>query len=231
MPSDLTRLQITDDDALGMAVDHHQVQHLGVGVGFDPASSDHLVERRVGTEQKLLSGLAPCVESAGDLGTTERPVVEKATVFAGERDTLSRALVDDVHRDLGQAMHVGLAGAIIASLDGIVEQSMHRITVVLVILRCVDTSLSGHRMGATGGIVEHEVVHLVAQLGQGRRGAGTSQTGTDHNDLVLPLVGRIDQLGAELVFLPLFGQGAGGDLRIERGHISEESRLWSSAPS
>ena len=65
-------------------------------------------------------------------------------------------------------MNVGLSGAIIATLDGIVKQAMHRITVVLVILGRVNATLSSHRMGPTGGTVEHEVVHLVAQLGQGR---------------------------------------------------------------
>ena len=231
VPGDFTRLQVANDDALGVAVDHHQVQHLRVGVGFHPTRSDHFVQRRVGSEQELLTGLAAGVEGSGNLRPAEGTVVEQPTVFAGEGHTLSRALIDDVHRDLGQAMHIGLAGAVIAALDGVVEEAMHRITIVLVILGSVDAALSGHRMGATRGIMEHEVVHLVAQFGQGRRGAGTSQTGADDDDLVLPLVGRIDQLGAELVFLPLVGQGAGGDLRIERGHISEESRLWSSAPS
>ena len=168
VPGDFAGLQIADDDALGMAVDHHQVQHLGVGVGLHPTSSDHLVERRVGPEQELLSGLAPRVEGAGDLGTTERPVVEKTTVLAGEGHTLSRALVDDVDGHLGQAMNVGLASAVIAALDGVVEKSMHRVTVVLVVLRGVDAALRGHRMGAARRVVEHEVVHLVAQLGQGR---------------------------------------------------------------
>jgi len=231
VPGDLARLQIADDDALGVAVDHHQVEHLGVGVRLDPARADHLVERRVGSEQELLAGLTPGVERAGDLSATERAVVEQPAILAGEGHTLGRALVDDVHRHLGQAMHVGLTGAVIAALDGVVEEAMHRITIVLVILGGIDATLCGHRVGATGGIMEHEVVHLVAQLGQGRRGAGTGQTGTDHDDLVLPLVGRVDQLGAELVFLPLVGQRTGGNLRIERGHISEESPWWWSAPS
>ena len=100
--------------------------------------------------------------------TAEGPVVEQPTVLTSKRDTLRSTLVDNAHRNLSQTVYVGLSGTVVATLDGVVEEAMHRITVVLVILGRIDATLSRHRMGPTRGTVEHEVVHLVPQLGQGR---------------------------------------------------------------
>ena len=75
------------------------------------AGADLLGKRRVGAEQELLAGLAPGVERAGHLRAAEGAVVEQAAVLARERHTLRHALVDDVHADLGQTMHVRLTRA------------------------------------------------------------------------------------------------------------------------
>jgi hypothetical protein len=108
---------VAHDDAAGHTVLDDQVEHLGAGVELDRAQR-HLVHHLlVGAEQQLLAGLAPGVERAGHLGAAEAAVVEEAAVLAGERDALRDGLVDDVHRLLGQAVHVRLAAAEVAALD------------------------------------------------------------------------------------------------------------------
>ena len=85
-------------------------------------SADLPLQRLVGAEQQLLAGLAAGVEGARHLGAAEGAVVEQAAVLAGERHALRDALVDDVDRHLGQPVDVGLAGAEVAALDGVVEE-------------------------------------------------------------------------------------------------------------
>ena len=94
----------------------------------------------------------------------ERTVVEQAAVFAGEWHALRHALIDDVDRDFSQAMHVGFSGAEVAAFDRVVEESIHGVTIVLVILRGVDATLGSDGVRATGRIMKHEVVYFVAEL-------------------------------------------------------------------
>ena len=150
VPRDFAGLEVADDDALGVAVHDHEVEHLGVRVGLHAAVGDVAVQRGVSAEQELLPGLAARVERARNLGAAEGAVVEQAAVFASERHALSRALVNDVHRHFGKAMHVRLAGAEVAALDGVVEEAMHRVAIVLVVLRRVDAALSRDRVRAPG---------------------------------------------------------------------------------
>ncbi len=81
------------------------------GVHLDVAGRDLPAEGLVGAEQQLLPRLAAGVERAGDLDAAEGAGVEQAPVLAGEGHALGHALVDDLDRDLGEAVHVGLAGA------------------------------------------------------------------------------------------------------------------------
>ena len=78
-----------------------------------------------------------------DLRAAERAVVEQAAVLAGERHALRHALVDDVRADLGEAVDVRLAGAEVAALDGVVEEAVDAVAVVLVVLGGVDAALRG----------------------------------------------------------------------------------------
>jgi hypothetical protein len=50
-------------------------------------------------------------------------------------------LVNDVDRNFGKPMHIGFAGAEVAAFDRVVEQAMHRVAVVLIILRGIDAAL------------------------------------------------------------------------------------------
>ena len=102
---------VPDDDAARPAVHDDELQHLVARVHLDLAEADLPLERLVGAQQELLAGLAAGVEGSRDLGAAEGAVVEQAAVLACERDAQGHALVDDVHRDLGEPVDVGLARA------------------------------------------------------------------------------------------------------------------------
>ena len=138
---DLAGEQVPAGDALGPAVVDDDLLHLHAVVERDGAQVDLAGQRLVGAQQQLLAGLAPGVEGAGDLGAAEGAVVQQAAVLPGEGDALRGALVDDVDRDLGQPVHVALAGAVVAALDGVVEETVHAVAVVAVVLGRVDAAL------------------------------------------------------------------------------------------
>src|SRR2546426_12716738 len=129
-------------------------------------------------------------------------VCQQAAVLAREGDALGRALVDDAGADLREAIHVGLAGAEVAALDRVVEQPEDRVAVVLVVLGGVDSTLSGDRWRPPRRILETEAGHPVAELGERRSRGGARQPGADHNDVMLQLVRRVDELDLRAVPFP-----------------------------
>src|SRR6185436_15592095 len=157
------------------------------------------------------------VERTRDLRAAERSVVEQAAVFARKRHALRDALVDDVHRELREPVDVGLARTVVAAFDGVVEQPLHAVAVVLVVLGGVDAALRGDAVRAAGAVVDAEAVDVVAELAERGRRRRARQARADDDDVELPLVGRVDQLDLELVPAPFVGQRPRGDLRLE-GH-------------
>ena len=121
-------------------------------------------QRLIGAEQQLLAGLAARIERARHLRAAEGAVAEQPAVFARERHALRHALVDDVDADLRQAVDVGFARAEVAALDGVVEQPVDAVAVVLVILRGVDAALRGDAVRAARAVLEAEALHLVARV-------------------------------------------------------------------
>ena len=207
--------QVAHDDAARLAVDEHQVQEFLADVELDVAQAHLAHHGLVGAQQQLLARLAAGVERARNLGAAEGAVLQESAVVAREGHAQGHALVDDVHRDLGQAVHVGLAGAEVPALDGVVEQALHAVAVVGVVLGGVDAALGRDAMGAAGAVLPGEGMHVVAELGQGGGGGAAGQAGAHHDDLVLPLVGRVHQLHVELVVVPLLFDGAGRNLGVE----------------
>src|SRR5690606_27362040 len=151
---------------------------------------------------------------AGDLGAAEGPGVEQASVLAGERHALGHGLVDDVHRDLGQAVDVRLAGAEVAALHRVVEEAVDGVAVAAVVLGGVDAALGGDGVGAPGRVLVAERLDVVAQLAEGRGGGAAGQAGADDDDGQLALVGGVDQAGAELALLPPLLDGPGRGLGV-----------------
>ena len=225
---DLTGDEVADDDAAGatlraLAVDD-DLEHLVAGELLDRPGGDLALERLVGADEELLPGLAAGVERARHLDATEGAVVEQAAVLAGERDALRDALVDDVRAHLGEAVDVGLAGAVVATLDRVVEEALDGVAVLLVVLRGVDATLRGDRVRAARGVLEAERLHVVAGLAEGRGGGATGEPGADDDDRHLATVRRVDQGRLELAAGPLLSMGPSGALWSAIGAPSGRGR-------
>ena len=165
-----TGQEVAGHDAGGATVDDDDVDELHAVPELDVAEADLAGHLLVGADQELLAGLAACVERAAHLGAAEAAVVEQAAVLAGERHALGDHLVDDVPRHLRQPVDVPLARAVVAALDGVVEQPVDAVAVAAVVLRRVDAALGGDRVRPARRVVERERLDLVAELGQRRGG-------------------------------------------------------------
>ena len=209
----MTRLR--HDDAARLAVDRHQVEHLAPREQRDRAGIHLPHQRLIGAQQQLLAGLAARVERARDLRAAERSIVEQPAVLPRERHALRHALVDDVDRRLRQPIDVGFAGAIVAALDGVVEEPIDAVAVVAVVLGGVDAALRRDAVGAARAVVDEERLDVVAELAKRRRRRGAGQAGADDDDLILAAVGRVDELVFELAAIPLVGDRPARDARVE----------------
>ena len=203
---DGARDEVADNDAARAAIDDDDVEHLAAGEELDRAVLDLLREGGVGAEEELLARLTLGVERAGDLRSAEGAVGEEAAVLARERHALGHALVDDVVRHLREAIYVGLAGAVVAALDGVIEEAVYGVAVVLIVLGGVYATLRGNGVRATRAILDAEIEDVKAHLAErGRRGRA-SQAGAYDDDVELALVGGVDQFLVGLVVGPLLGQ-------------------------
>ncbi len=117
---------VADDDALGVAVHQHQIEHLGAREHLHLPGGNLRAQRLVGSEQKLLASLAACVKGSRHLRSTEGAVCEQSAVLTRQRHALGDALVDDVRADLGQAVDICLTRAEVTALDRVVEETVKR---------------------------------------------------------------------------------------------------------
>ena len=207
--------QVAGDNTACTAVHHHQIHHLVTGEQFHRTGIHLTAQSRISTEQQLLSGLSFGVERTGYLCATERTVGQHASVFAGKRNTLCHTLVDDVVGNLGQAVHIGFTGTVVATLHRIVEQTVNGVTVVLVILGRIDTSLCGDGVCAARRILNTEIKYFESHLAERSCGRGTGQTGTDHDDVQTALVGRIHQFLMCLIIGPFLSYRSFRNLGID----------------
>ena len=180
--------EVAGDDTLGLAVHDHKVEHLVARVGLDAAVGNLLVQGSVSTQKELLAGLAAGIERTAHLHAAEGAVGEVSAVFTGERNALCHTLVDDGTAALGQTVDVGLAGAVVATLDGVVEQTVDRVVVILIVLGSVDTALRSDGVRAARTVADAENLDIVAEFAQGGGCRRAAETGTDHDDLKLSLV-------------------------------------------
>src|SRR5581483_7057668 len=95
------------------------------------------------------------------------------------------------------------------------EEAIDAVAVVVIILGGVDTALRGDGVGAAGGILEAEALDVIAELGEGGCAGSACEAGADHDDGVLALIGRIDQLEAETMAIPSRFNRASGAFGIE----------------
>ena len=201
--ADLAGDEVAHDDPARPAAGDDQVEHLRAREHPDLPDSNLPGQCSVGAEQELLAGLAAGVEGPGDLGSAEGPVGEIPAVLPAEGHAQGHALVNDRVGDLGQPVDVGFPGAEIAPLDGVVEEAVHAVAVVLVVLGGVDPSLGRDRVRPARAVLEAEAEHLVPELPERGGGRGARQSRPHHDDAVLSLVGRVDELHLEAALLPL----------------------------
>src|SRR5690606_23570192 len=95
-----------------------------------------------------------------------------------------------------------LARTEVAALHGVVEETIDRVAVVLVVLGGVDSALRRDAVRAARRILEAEALDLVAQLRERGRGGTARESGAHHEHRVLPLVRRVHQLHLEAMPLP-----------------------------
>ena len=123
----------------------------------------------VGTQQQLLARLALGIKSPAHLDPAKRPVVQQSAVISCKRHALCHALVNDIRADFGKAVHVCFPAPVVASLDGIIEQAVHRVTVVLVVFGSVDAPLGRNGVGTPRAVLKTESLDVVAHFSQRRR--------------------------------------------------------------
>ena len=89
----------------------------------------------------------------------------------------------------------------------------------VIILGGVDAALRGDGVRAAGRILEAEALDVVAQLAERGGGGAAGQPRAHHDDVVLALVGWVDQLQIEVVLCPR---------RVSMGPagILESSSIW-----
>ena len=194
--------QVLGDDTTGTAVDNHHIFHLVAGVELHLAGMYLCAERRVGTEQKLLSCLSLGIERTRHLCATKRAVGQHATILAGERHALCHTLVDDIVRHLCQTVNVGLTGTVVATFHGVVEKTVYRVAIILIALGGVDTTLCGDGVCAARRVLDTEIDDIEAHLTKTGGGTGTSQTGTYDDDVEFQFILRVHQALVGLVVGP-----------------------------
>ena len=209
--------QVARDDARSAAIDDNNVDQLTTVEQPHTAQTNLARQLLVGTEQQLLTSLSTGVEGAANLGATKTAVIEQSTIFTSKRHALGNHLVDDVDRHLGQAIHVAFARAEVTTLDGVTEKSRNAVAVTLIVLGCIDATLSGNRVGAARGVMKSKCVDAIAELGKRRRSRSAGQTSAHHDDFELAFVAWVDELGVGLEVVPLVGQRAVGNFRIQLG--------------
>ena len=159
-------------------------------------------ERLIGAEQKLLARLSAGIEGARDLRAAEGAVGQSASILTRKGNALRDALIDNVDADLGKPVDVGFARAKIAAFDSVVEEPVHAVAVVLIILRSIDAALRGDGVGAAGRILKAKAFDVIAEFAEGRGRGSSRQARADDDEGVLALVGGIDELQIEARLLP-----------------------------
>ncbi len=207
--------EVADNDTACASVNDYDVEHLAAVEAAHGAFLNLTVERRIGTEKELLAGLSFSVECAAHLRSAERAVGEQAAVFAGKGHTLLHTLVDDIVGHFSETVHVGFARAEVAAFHGVVEQAVHGVAVVLIVLGCVDTALCRDGVRAAGAVLYAEVIDIEAHFAERGSCGRTCEAGAHDDDVEVALVGGVDELLVGLVVGPFLRDRTFGNFRVK----------------
>ena len=161
---ELTGNKISCNNTLGFTIYNYKVEHLVTRIALYCPGCNLSVERSISAKKKLLTGLSPCIESTAYLHTTERTVGKISAVFPCERNTLSYALVNDGCADFCETIDIGFSASVVTTFDGVVEETIDRVIVVLIVLGCIDTTLSRNRVRAARRITDAENLYIITEF-------------------------------------------------------------------
>ena len=131
---------------------------------------------------------------------------------------MRHALIDDVHRNFGQAIHIRFTGAKIAALDRVVKEAVNAVAVVLIIFRSIDSALGRDRMSAPRRILIAKALYPVAKLAQRRRGRTAGQPAAHDNNLELAAIIWTNKSGMIAMALPFLVERARRNFGVERSN-------------
>ena len=215
-----SRHQIANHDSASLAVDDDQVLHIATRENLDRTLRHLTHQSLISAEKKLLSGLSTSIERAGNLGSAKRTVSQKSTVVTSKRNALRHALVDNQIGVFGKAVHVRFTSTEVAAFYRIIEQTVNGVAIVRVILRRIDTALSGNRVGTARRILIAESQNIVAEFSERSGSACAGKTGSHHNHLEFTLVRGVHQFKFKFMASPLFGDISTRNMSIQF-HLSD----------
>jgi hypothetical protein len=135
----LTGNQIADHYAPSLALYHHQVQHFSPGIYLQATGLHHPHHGAVGSQQELLPGLPLGVEGTSHLGPAKGPIIQQTAVLPGKGYPLGHTVVNNGVANFRQSMDIGLPGAVVSPLEGVVEQPPDAIAIVGIVLAGVNS--------------------------------------------------------------------------------------------
>ena len=194
--------QITSDDTTCFTIYDDHVHHLVTVVHIYLTTGDLSVHSRISPQEELLPCLSFGIESTWYKNPTKRTVVKEPTVITSKRYPLSYTLVNDVSRDLSQAVYIGFTGTVVTSFYSIVEKAVVRVAISHIVFSGIDTPLSSNRVRTTWGILVSECLYIVPKLGKGSSGRPTCKSCSHHNDIYITLVGRVYKIDMVFIFCP-----------------------------
>ena len=162
MSLDFSGDETARNDALGVAIDQNEVEHLRLRKHSHRAGRDLPAERLIATEQQLLPSLSARVKRPRDLRSAKRSIGKQPAVLAREWHALFDALVDDQIADFGQTINIRFAGTEVAAFNRVVKETKDAVAIVLIIFRGVDAALRGDAVGAARAVLIAERLNVVA---------------------------------------------------------------------
>ena len=154
----------------------------------------------------MLTCLTFSIESTRYLSTTERTVVKQTTIFASERNTLSYTLVDDSIRNFSKTINVSLTSTIVTTFDSIIEKTIDRVTIILIVFSSIHTTLRSNRVSTTWRVLDTEVKHIEAHFAKRSCSRSTCKTCTNNDYIKTTFVGRVHQFLVSFIVSPFFSQ-------------------------
>ena len=116
---------------------------------------------------------------------------------------------------MGKTPYVRLTGTEVSPLDGVVEKTVDGVAVIRVVLRGIDTTLSGDRVGTARAVLITESLYVVTQFAKSSSGSTTGKAGSNNNYVIFAFISGVYQLQIEAVFVPGFFNRSGWTFSIK----------------